>query len=304
MSAADAKKALDACQKGIDKMEKINTDNIKTIDENTANNTAYQTKKTIWETGKADFAKEQLSWNSRKDAIVNELKKEERTWNNCAWWDYDASHPNKHDDWCVNDIAQGWYHSGGTGGGCPGGQGKGVCKKTDALMDKEATAKLNDTWIPGPGLDDRMDNGVLVHRLSNSGNYPIAQPVAPIDKQLNTTNLSISCCSNSLSILASDVTGSNITQQNDCLSQKKADVKSAEELEKNKAKEVLSASAKESTSTKTLTKTDKTSSDKIDTTSSDDKAATQKKNIISIAIVFFAFCCMSIVSIALILLIN
>jgi hypothetical protein len=81
--------------------------------------------------------------------LKNNLRNERRNWNNCVAWN--ETNAGKHNDWCQNDVGQGWYHTGQDGGGCSLGFGKGVCGRTDEEVDRvmaDSLKKVEPTADP------------------------------------------------------------------------------------------------------------------------------------------------------------
>jgi len=100
-------------------------------------------------------------WNSCKNNLdcrgqyaqyvnsINDLRNEKKTWNNCVAWNETQS--GRHNDWCENDIAKGWRHTGQTGEGCWPGFGKGVCSRSDDKIKQELYLQPPTvTQDPGP----------------------------------------------------------------------------------------------------------------------------------------------------------
>jgi hypothetical protein len=86
---------------------------------------AYQQQYQDWSNNRGQYA----NFGDR----INQLTNEQKTWNNCVTWDQTSAH--RHDDWCQNDVGQGWTHAGQTGGGCAWGWGKGVCQRTSDYVN-------------------------------------------------------------------------------------------------------------------------------------------------------------------------
>lgn len=94
------------------------------------------------------------AWESRKAAKRNELVNETRVWNNCVLW----TNVYGHDDWCQGNTGFG-KQVGAGGYGCIGGQGKGLCGRTDVQVNEA----LNE-WVglnPPPSPPSGGSNGVF-----------------------------------------------------------------------------------------------------------------------------------------------
>ena len=205
MSAEDAKIALKACEEGIALMKAQQKANQVLVDDYNKNLTAWEAKKstadTTWASENSTRIKAQEQWDANVSAKAEEKRKDEQIWNNCAIWDETSA--GKHTNWCVNDKGEGWYHSGQAGqAGCPKGQGKGMCKKDDALRLREAKSELGARPV----------------------NYqePKFSETKPTTPSQNQTAINVACCANVLNVVGSDVTDSNIQQQNDCAKDLKA----------------------------------------------------------------------------------
>jgi hypothetical protein len=197
--SAEAKRTLNACKSGVDLMIATATANQEMS--NNYNNVLipeYNAKLEDWKRRKKETEDAIDNWNKRRDEKAESKINDSREWNNCvATWECDAG---KHDDWCRNDIGDGWYHAGKnqncgacTIWGCS--QCHGVCKKTKEKRYQEAESEIG----PRP----------------NNFNEP--EPSEPKRPEQNKTDMNISCCANITQIVASKIDDSIIAQANECV---------------------------------------------------------------------------------------
>lgn len=205
MSAEDAKRALKACEDGIALLTAQQKANQALVDDYNKNLTAWQARKNTaddkWTRENSDRIKAQEQWDANVNAKAEQKRNDSSNWNNCVVWNETSA--GKHDDWCRNDKGDsGWYHAGQDGAGCAWGWGKGVCKKNDDLRLREAKSELG----PRPA------------------NYqePKFSETKPTESAQNQTAINVACCANTLNVVGSQVTDSNIQQQNDCAKDLKA----------------------------------------------------------------------------------
>lgn len=65
--------------------------------------------------------------NTDATAIPSNKIQKIKPWKNCVPWD--EAEAGKHDDFCQNDLGEGWKHTGRFKGGCGADEGKGICSK-------------------------------------------------------------------------------------------------------------------------------------------------------------------------------
>ena len=204
MSVSNAKAALDACKKGVELMRTQQVTNQALVnDDNTRNR----------------------DWEARKNAADTIL----------------ASWANKTGNYIrFKDIAYQRIAGSGQCWGRPRGNGNDICR---ANAYTENLPYPND-WIDVGGdscckdcswawAKDTFNCGRSQESINNATNeYNNAKPIftetKPIPNSQNTTPVNIACCSNEVKVIGSEVIGTTINQENDCLRSKEAAVVSAE----------------------------------------------------------------------------
>ena len=297
-SAESIKRAMAACENGIKALEarvKTNGELVKARD--TEYNTWRSRKDAAeekWNRENSDRQNAQNEWERRVKDKAEEKRGEQRRWNNCTpTWDADAG---KHDDWCRNDIGDGWYHAGKECGKGPCGfwnQGscKGICKKDDGLRRREAEKEIGA-------------------RPANY-NEPRFSQQEPGQAQLDTTPITVGCCANQTNIIGSELKDSTINQQNNCLSnmQNEYDKKKAEEkaaadkaaadkaaadkaaANKAAADKVAAAAPKPASSAALTSSPSAPAATGTSTSVSIDKTDENKKMVLIIAAILAVICC-------------
>ena len=209
MSAEQAKRALDACEKGVNEMIAISQSNQEKL--NYYNNTEkpeYNTKWDAWKGKRDQRGREQQDWENRKNEIF-ERKGGERKQTGEGINPQSGWCKNDHgDDWEAVERLVNWANVGGMN-----------CKKTESARWREATNEAGR----------RPDN------------FNETEPQKPPEPAQNKSNISISCCANITQIIASQVNDSTINHANDCMSNLKQGyndaVRKEEEEQKRKEEE-------------------------------------------------------------------
>ncbi len=90
--------------------------------------------------------------------VMNDLRNESKIWNSCVTWD-EANRMHAHDDYCTKEFGTGWVQNKpGSGSGCLGGFGKGVCGRSDYKVIQDfQTNMLIDKPEP---IDSKFPQGV------------------------------------------------------------------------------------------------------------------------------------------------
>ena len=190
---------LRMCQEGIDtwRAQKAANDEIASFNSN--QNSAYAAAVAAWQGQvnnlNTDYATRTANWHQCVFNKTNEYKNMRRSWNNCVVWN--ETHAGRHNDWCQNDTGMEW-HVGQEGGGCWGGQGKGVCGYSD---NQSATYARRDC-----GLEPSAPN---LPAQPNQGQFP--------HRQQNLTPLTLNCCANYAQVVGSSMDDSVINQSNQCI---------------------------------------------------------------------------------------
>jgi hypothetical protein len=200
MSAADAKKALDACEEGIKLLAAQQVANQALVDSDNANRIAWEGRRNTananWSAGDLARKKAQAEWQHRFDQ-----SKIERINKQCGQTGCDSGWVRLDTPECHKDKGKASY---------------AVCQRTDDTAREHAG---------GPKPPDFNDPGFSEGEPGKSAQ--------------NTTPINIACCANVATVIGSDVKDTMITQQNSCLKDKKDAVVAAtakEEEEKNKPK--------------------------------------------------------------------
>lgn len=200
MSSENAKRALEACEKGVELMIATAKSNQEiTNDYNNRLIPEYNAKWDEWKKRKEQRRRDIDDWENKVNQRAESKRDDSKQWNNCvATWECDAG---KHHDWCRNDFGDGWYHAGKNQNcgactifGCS--QCHGICKKDDGLRRREAISEIGN----------------------RPADFNETEPQRPTTPEQNDTNINIACCANITQILASQINDSAITQANDCMS--------------------------------------------------------------------------------------
>jgi hypothetical protein len=171
---------LTACKDAMVCYSKIINYNDQIIQFNNSQKELLKASLAAWRNREEVARRVQKEWDNRKQEIFNG-NQESKEWNNCvATWDADAG---KHNDWCVNDFGEGWYHSGKSGYRC-GLMNKGICSKTDDKRWREATEQT----IREKG-----------QRPSDFSEREPKQEDFPLSEQ-NKTAINMNCCSNYMNV--------------------------------------------------------------------------------------------------------
>ena len=294
-AAAELKKNIAECEKGIAIAAarlKGNEEKIKTRE---ADRLAWRNKRdaaeTKWERESRERGKAQEDWERRVNEKAEQKRGDQKKWNSCvATWDCDAG---KHNDWCRNDHGEGWYHSGkdqdcGACGkhGCT--QCHGICKKDDGLRRREAESEIG--------------------QKPANYNEPRFNQQDPGEVQLDNTPLTIGCCNNQANIIGSELKDTVINQSNNCLSNLKDDVKKAEAADKAAAEKAAaakttaqSAAAQPVAQAAAMTASGGSPSQAVTTA---DKTEENKKQFLIIAAIVAALSCLLVMGIASIMLMT
>ncbi|MEY3422214.1 MAG: hypothetical protein RIR48_2517 [Bacteroidota bacterium] len=216
MSLDDAKRALKACEDGIDTAKAIYKSNQALIDKhNNVDVPARKTEQQTWDKAKADFEAKYSRWDQKKDeyekwsGIVGSI---DTTFNKSLGWYNDCRDKSNTSDtnWqCgweaenVHKLYDPWgfyaYESFRTGGIGPCHWFDVRCKRKDSSKQKINT-DYNKEKPQFTGGEKPKD----------------LQP-----PEQNKTQISISCCANILNVIGSEIKDSDIKQQNECLSSSK-----------------------------------------------------------------------------------
>ena len=239
MSAADAKAALKACEQGIALIIAQQKSNAALVADYNARSADVTAKRDAYNNAKRDRENVQRDWDNRKNDIANAKRGESRdTWKHEAF--------NSNGDWCNNEIS-GWEDDGDrdvgwVDGGCC--RHRRRCKKGGGLVDREANEQTTNEKGGRPG----------------NYNEPWPNDAAPVTQ--NQTPINIACCANTTNIVGSQITDSTISQQNNCLQNKKDAVTAAEKAEADaKAAATKAAAAEKAAAEKAAA--DKVAADKV-----------------------------------------
>lgn len=71
------------------------------------------------------FMTKKETLENTENTTTTTKKQSIKPWKNCVPWDETES--GKHDDFCQNDLGEGWKHTGRFKGGCGENEGKGIC---------------------------------------------------------------------------------------------------------------------------------------------------------------------------------
>jgi pyruvate/2-oxoglutarate dehydrogenase complex dihydrolipoamide acyltransferase (E2) component len=222
MSVADAKRALKACEEGIETAKAIYKSNQALIDErNKVDIPAYKAKHDVWKAKKAVHDAKYIKWDSKSDEYAgwkNIVGSISTTFNkSLGWWNdcrdkKETDETNKQCAWEAENVHN-LYHPSGfyayasflTAGTGPCHWFDVKCRRTQASIDK---INLEYNAVKPTFTDDE----------------PTLEPA----KQLNTTNITIACCANTLNVIGSNLTYTDIEQQNNCLTNQKQQITDAE----------------------------------------------------------------------------
>jgi hypothetical protein len=200
---SDSDSALE-CIQAVKKMIAVSESNKALLDDyNTNTINQYNENLRLWNIKRQNNQDQLFRWQNRTGEYQiyadskTQKTNEERLWNNCVSW-LDTS-PGHHNDWCVNDIGPGWYHSG-QAGVCSPGFGKGICKRTPDQVNIED----QDYQNVKPAL------------------FNEPKPLYPPQPGLNPLG-SITCCSSSVAVENSQLTNVGIEQLNTCINEKKTE---------------------------------------------------------------------------------
>jgi len=159
----------------------------------------YENQDREWNRKKKEYDDNLYNWTQRTGAYSRfetqriNLASEKRSWNNCVGWNETSA--GKHNDWCINDVGQGWEHTGQEGS-CSLGLGKGLCQRTPEKV-KADMPEYYGSARPVP--------------------FTETQPVRPPNPPYVTVP-PVTCCSNMTNVIGSTLTSSNINQLNECKS--------------------------------------------------------------------------------------
>jgi hypothetical protein len=185
MSSEDAKRALEACEKGVNEMIAISKANQEKVDSyHNSEVPEYNRRWEDWKNQKNNREKEKSDWDRRRDEKAHS-KSGDRHHGPCEGW----NHIN-------HGCPSGWEDDGNGGHGCSKGFGKKACKKSWNLRLEEAAREIG----------------------SKPGDFTDQEPQRPSPPTQNQSNINIACCANITQVIASQVNDSMINQQNDCMS--------------------------------------------------------------------------------------
>ena len=206
----DAKRALKACEDGIALITAQQKSNQALVDDYNKRTIEVVNAQNTWGKNKKIREDSQISWDNKKKEIYDN-NQEEKLWLHCtSTFDND----DKRNKWCINDFGQGWEYSRNNRKcdqvrPCSLGFCKGFCQKTDVKRWDEAVKQVIKEIGPRPA----------------NYNEPKPQNVAEIKQ--NQTPINIACCAATTNIIGSEVTNSTITQENNCLQNKKSELNQA-----------------------------------------------------------------------------
>ena len=293
MSVSDAKAALDACKKGVEIMKTQQLSNQALVNDDNERNRAWEARKNAADTILASWANKTGNYIRFKDIAYQRIAGSGQCW------------------------------------GRPRGNGNDICR---ANAYTENLPYPND-WIDVGGdscckdcgwawAKDTFNCGRSQESINNATNeYNNAKPIftetKPIPNSQNTTPVNIACCSNEVKVIGSEVIGTTINQENDCLRSKEAAVVSAESSAAKASQDAAAAAASNASAAK-VAKNDNTNDntnsmggtyriDKKSMSAADSTAALKKSDnkklfitfIIIIMIIISISSCVSLLLIAL-----
>lgn len=243
MSVADSKAALDACQNGIDLMTAQQKSNQTLVNDYNLRHKAWEARRNTadntWNQANTNRQNDQRSWDNKfsehKSAHLND-----EIWTDCNTNSCPADYSKYLDhSYCWND-------------------GINKYKQKCGISDQHAI------YLATKEVGNRPPDY----------NTPKFSEGEPSPSQQNTTPINISCCANVLNVVASDVTQTNINQQNDCLS--------------SKTQALANAKAKVTSDAKALSDADANTKAKV---ISDAKAVSDanKRKIVMIIVIIICF---------------
>ncbi len=187
----------DECKDAIATIKTL-TLNIKAIQErNDIISKENKTKQDTYDAYEKDYTQKLLpEWDKKRQAELDRLRYERRTWNNCIDGNLFCTKREKTDQWCANEVGFGWEFSNCEQNNC-GIYRKGVCKRTDDQSQKEL-----ETWESNnpPPTEPRK---------------PELQPSIPYPP----INVSLNCCKNIQLVQDSTITNSDLNQLNSCIAE-------------------------------------------------------------------------------------
>ena len=192
---ATAKLAMDNCNSGLDQIKAMIRSNQSLVDDFNSRHSAWESKRdtanALWNTKNTARQNDQSNWDNDYNNILRSKQQEVHN----AGCGGCGTNPG---------CASGWHESGHHGCGFWNGQCEREC------MQNDDTARNNARTQKG---NNRPSN-------YNEPQFSDTEPTMPAE---NTTNVSIHCCSDVQNIIGSQITNSDLTQQNDCASKLKKD---------------------------------------------------------------------------------
>lgn len=207
MSSQDAKRALEACERGVNELiatSKANQAIVDTFNHDTL--PQYNSLHDQWKRDKERRIREQQDWDRRRDELMRNKEGERRTTG-------EGINPQAH--WCTNDFGTDWEAEGRMANWA--NVGRMSCKKTEGTRRREAENEAGN----------------------RPGDFNQQEPQRPERPAQNESDISISCCANLTQIVASNIDDSVIQQSNDCKSSLQGQYEDAvkKEEEERKRKE-------------------------------------------------------------------
>jgi len=180
--------ALDACKKGIALLTAQQKTNKALVDDYNTRLTAWEARRdaanTVRNANKTSRQNAQTDWDNRKQNHKNDALKERQN----AGCGACGTNPG---------CPSGWEWAGRHGCGWGNMGCENECKRSDAEANAEANRRT------GGSRPEVYDD-------------PPFSEGKPTESAQNQTPINIACCENTLNVIGSEVTETNITQQNEC----------------------------------------------------------------------------------------